>query len=661
MDNIPQDIKDKIDILNKATVAYDAGHPIMEDSEWDKIYFDVQKWENDNNIYIENSPTHYIHFETVSKLAKLELDHPMMSLAKTKSLEEIKEFCGDKDCIAMLKMDGLSCTLHYRNGQLVKAATRGNGFVGEDITHNALVVKSIPKYISYKDPLDVDGEIICTYKDFEPFSKEYKNPRNFAAGSIRLLNSQESYHRNLTFVAWDCFGAMNREYIKNKDGTELIKYEEKFKTLSNKLGFLYDLGFIITHFLFYSKDHLNDYIETLKYIAQEKLYPIDGIVFKYDDCAYYNSLGATAHHPNGAIAFKFADDLYETVLRNIEWSMGRTGTLTPIAIFDEVDTGDSVVTRASLHNISVMEELYKGPWHKRMKLNIFMANQIIPQVASVEKSDSLIAYELPIPRECPICGGATEIRKINDSKELICTNPNCEGKLINKLDHFCGKKGLDIRGLSKATLEKLIDWGWVNSFQDIFTLSLHSEEWKKKGGFGQKSVDNVLAAIETAKDCTLDKFISAIGIPLIGNNVAKELIKHIETYEELRQLVNEHFSFYKWEGFADAKTDSLLNFDYTEADEVYPYLRIKENIKQNDNILKDKTFVITGSLKSFKNRSELKDLIERYGGKVTGSISSKTSYLINNDIESTSSKNKSAKELGIPIISEEEFMQMFDF
>lgn len=652
MTNIPSEIKEKVDLLNKATVAYDAGNPIIEDVEWDKIYFEVQKWENDNNTYVENSPTHHIHFETVSKLNKVELNHPMMSLAKTKSLEEVKKFCGDKDCIAMPKMDGLSCTLHYEGGKLVKAATRGNGLVGEDITHNALVVKNIPHRIETKDPFDVDGEIICTYKDFEPFSKDYKNPRNFAAGSIRLLNSEESYNRHLTFVAWDCHWSL-RVF-----DDEVINQNEEW--LMGDLDNLKFNGFASVPYCCIP-DHSVEYaIDYLKQEAKNLSYPIDGIVFKYNDGIYYDSLGATAHHPNGAIAFKFADDLYETTLRDIEWSMGRTGVLTPIAVFDEVDTGDSLVTRANLHNISIMEEMGLDHWYNGFKINVYMSNMIIPQVKEV-LPEQLEGPHFPFYTiKCPCCGSATEIRQINDSKELICANPDCPGKLVNKLNHFCGKKGLDIKGISKATLQKLIELGWVSSFSDIYKLdALYADRWRDLEGFGSRSVNNILAAIEFSRKAKLSNFISAIGIPLIGMTVAKDLAERVKTYENLRKMVDEKYDFAQWPGFAEAKRDSLLNFDYSEADKVYKELSIVEEEKEASNTdLAGKTFTITGTVNNFSNRDELKSLIEAHGGKVTNSISSRTSYLINNDIDSTSSKNKSAKERGIPIITEEDFLKM---
>ena len=651
--------------LKETTIAYDKGSPLISDETWDDMYFWLKNWMEKHPGELDETCLDHIYFKEVSKLEKVKHNHPMLSLAKTKDLEEIKAFCGDKDCIAMLKMDGLTCSLLYEEGKLVRAETRGNGYIGEDITHNARVIPNIPKHIDYKGALVVDGEVICKYDDFEPFAAQYKNPRNFAAGSIRLLNSEESYNRHLTFIAWDCLGAIKRTYAE-KDGVRLMSWDEEFKTLFDELGFLQEQGFEIVPRMKvnYSIEHptmdldtrIQTHIEMLQHVAKVNNYPIDGLVFKYDNIEYYDSLGRTEHHFRGGIAYKFYDETYDTVLKDIDWTMGRTGVLTPVAIFEPVDTGDSVVERASLHNISIMYELYPHQWCTGMKLEIYLANMIIPQVKSVTVPEAH-GNRLDPPSICPICGGTTEIRKLNDSKELICTNPECSGKLINRLDHFCSKKGLDIKGLSKATLEKLIDWGWVTKLEDIYTLSLHSVEWSQKQGFGEKSVSNILAAIEESKNCTFEKFLAALGIPLIGTRMSKEIAKFIPNYLQFREMVDAKYNFTVLNGFADAKTSALLNFDYTEADAVHTYLHIPEvPVEENsNNKLEGKTFVITGRLTLYPNREALKQVIEGQGGKVVGTISGNTDYLISNDSESTSSKTKVAKERGIPIISEEQF------
>lgn len=632
-----------IEQLNKWTFFYDKGSPKVSDKHWDDVYFELKKLEEETGYIYNDSPTHSIPFEIKTSLKKVQHNHWMGSLDKTKSIEDLRKFARHP-IIAMCKMDGLTCSLLYRDGKLVRAETRGNGETGEDITHNALQIKTIPKSITYLKELIVDGEVICTYKDFEPFAKEYKNPRNFASGSIRLLNSKESASRNLTFVAWDCI-------------TDLIGCQ----TLSAKLQSLHKIGFTVVP---YTNGDPQDYINKIKEVSKENSYPIDGIVIKYDDIEYGKSLGQTSHHPNNAIAFKFYDEEAETTLRDIEWGMGRKGILTPVAIFDPVELEGTQVSRSNLHNISVMESLYQKPWHKGLKLSIIKSNQIIPYITKVEDSN-YSGGALKIPKVCPVCGGETRIiTSESGTKQLECTNAACQGKLINILDHYCSKKGLDIKGLSKATLEKLIDWGWLSSLEDIYNLKNYRLEWIKKSGFGAKSVDNVLKAIEDNKNCYLENFISALGIPLIGVSVAKEIVKNCSNWEEFINKVENHYSWSKINGFGYEMEKAINNYDYTIAKKISEYLIFKEKqenvIKEKGNWLKGLTFVITGKLKSFRNRSELKDYIVSYGGKISDSVNSKTNYLVNNDINSSSSKNKKAKELGIKIISEEQ-LKNFDF
>lgn len=639
---------DLVDLLNRATEAYDKGIPFMTDKEWDKLYFELRRMEEKTGIIEPNSPTNKISYEVKSELTKVKHNHPMLSLDKTKEWDEFVSYFSSlnasKDICQMLKMDGLTCSLRYVNGKLVSAETRGNGEIGEDILHNAKTIKSIPQIINCNEELIIDGEVICTYKDFEQFSTEYKNPRNFAAGSIRLLDANECKKRNLTFVVWN-----------------VEKGFEEENSFCNKLSLIEELGFIavpwVTSFDYDAKDFLINQ-------AQKLSYPIDGLVARFDDIAYGRSLGATGHHIRAAYAFKFYDELYETNLLDIEWTMGRSGILTPVAIFNPLDIEGSIVTRASLHNLSVMKELLGEPYYNQ-KLNIFKANMIIPQVESAIKQNS--NEKINTPTVCPICGESVSIEESDSGvKNLVCTNSACEGKLINRLDHFCGKKGLDIKGLSKATLEKLINWNWVNTISDIFILKEYRLEWIKKPGFGVKSVDNILEAIEKSKEVTLDKFLAALGIPLIGTRVSKDLMKYISSYEEFREKVDSHFDFSKYEGFAESKTLAIWKYDYTEADKIYNnYLHIimEENITKNNisinNSLDNIVVVITGKLLLHKNRTELQSKIESYGGKVVGSISKNVKYLINNDVNSTSSKNLSAKKLGIPIISEKDFIEKF--
>ena len=403
----------------------------------------------------------------------------------------------------------------------------------------------------------------------------------------------------------------------------------------------------------------DDLIDIVKTQAELNSYPIDGAVFKFNDIEFGKAQGETSHHFKNAIAYKFYDEVYKSKLQTIEWTMGRTGILTPVAVFDTIDMDGSSVSRASLHNISVMTETMGGAYVGQ-ELKIFKANMIIPQIYSAADAPSASIELIRIPTVCPVCGGEVKVIDNDGVKVLMCLNDNCEGKLINRLDHFCGKKGLDIKGLSKATLEKLVDWGWVNSIFDIMVLINHRSEWIKKPGFGAKSVDKILDAIEEAKFCTLDAFISSLGIPLIGKTVSKELVKHISTYEEFRLKVNDKFDFSKYDGFAGNKTLAIWNFDFTEADKVYPYLFIVDSDKpvstQNCSDLK---VVITGKLKQFKNRDALKKAIEERGGKVVDSVSKNTTCLINNDVNSTSTKNQSAKKLEIPILTEEQFINRF--
>lgn len=661
MDSIYDKIRFLVRYLNECTKAYDEGHPKITDEEWDNKYFELQELEKETGLILSNSPTQSISYEIVNALNKVEHSHKMLSLEKTKSVDEVTAFVGKKDFLVMCKMDGLTCSLTYRNGELVSAETRGNGLVGEDILHNARVLPSIPHKIPYIDELVIDGEIICTYTDFEKFSSDYKNPRNFAAGSIRLLDSKECASRNLTFVAWDILTPMMFD-----NG---IEYK-----LSQKLNYLVPFGFTVVPYAtgpaFYADDtevEMDMFIEQVTQMAQGYGYPIDGAVIKFNDCAYGRSLGETTHHFKNALAYKFYDETYQTSLLDIEWTMGRTGVLTPVAVFEPIDVDGSTVERASLHNVSVLNETLHGWGYKGQKVEVFKANMIIPQIASAEKPEDMPQYEYPWfkrPDCCPVCGGEVKYSKLNDSMNLTCVSPTCPGKLINRLDHFCGKKGLDMKGISKATLEKLIDWGWVTDFTDIFELSSHKGEWVQKPGFGIKSVEKVLNAVNTGANCELHQFIAALGIPLIGSTASKELAKHFETWEKFVEAAEGGFAFYTLPNFGSEMHNSIVEFNYAEARllaDHYIHFNVPEVSESapSGSDLTGKTFVITGKLTHFKNRDEIKARIEALGGKVTGSVSKNTNFLINNDVNSTSSKNATAKSLGIPILSESDFIQTF--
>ena len=638
-----------VSYLNDCTVAYDAGSPKISDKEWDDLYFELLALENHYDYRLKNSPTQVIYFNSVSELKKVTHNHAMLSLEKTKDLNDVRAFAGNKEILAMCKMDGLTCSLTYKNGRLVAAETRGNGIIGEDILHNAMVIPSIPKSITYKEDLVVDGEIICTVYDFEKFASIYKNPRNFAAGSIRLLDARECAERDLTFVAWEV-----------KQGYDDVKFlNEKLDKLSFENFTVVPYESLVISF--------EQCVENLKIDADNLGYPIDGCVFKFNDVAYGESLGATSHHFKNAIAYKFYDETYSTKLLDIEWTMGRTGVLTPVAVFEPLDIDGSVVERASVHNISVMKNLFHGLPFKGQNIEVFKANMIIPQIYDAEDINHIPNYvpSINIPDICPICGGKVEQRTEIDSTVLQCTNPTCDGKLINVLDHFCGKKGLDIKGLSKMTLEKLIDWGWVTTSVDLFTLGEHRTEWIAKPGFGVKSVDKILEAIETSRHCDFSQFVAALGIPLIGTTIAKELVKTFPTWDEFYNAIKTKYPFYTLQGFGYEMHSALHSYNYDIACRlandfiIFNSMEIIENNDVNTTSLENMTFVVTGKLTHFKNRDALVAKIESLGGKVTSSVSKNTSYLINNDIESNSSKNKTAKTLNIPILSEEDFLQTF--
>jgi len=628
-------IRTLIDGLNYFAHSYELGEPDIDDKTWDDLYFHLKTLEQESGIIYPDSPTQLIYYDVVNSLKKITHNHAMLSLDKTKDLVEVTNFLGNKDFIAMAKLDGLTCSLRYLDGKLVSAETRGDGYIGEDITHNANVIKTIPKHIKYKDELVVDGEVICLQKDFAPFSNDYKNPRNFAAGSIRLLSSQECAERNLTFMAWD-----------------MITGYPEVNSFAARLGFLQELGFTIVPWV--AENPTYAVTDMVTYCNNAGI-PYDGLVFKFDDVAYGKSLGETAHHFKNAIALKLYDENYDTTLLSIDWTMGRTGILTPVAVFAPVDIDGATVERANLHNLDIISELLVKPFVGQ-NIRVYKANQIIPQVSPWIGGPITGEYIEP-PSECPVCGKPTKVIESDSGvHELYCSNSECPGKLINQLDHFLGKKGLDIKGISKATLEKLINLGWVNNKLDIFSLKDHEKEWKQLPGFGNKSVENILNNIEAGKNTTLEKFISSLGIPLIGVNVAKELVKYFPTWADFRNSVNEKFNYSELPDFGDAKTESILNYFYAEADKIAELLIFSQTEKLSiNNTLQDKRIVITGALHKFKNRSELQKLIEAAGGKVVATVTKNTSMLINNDKTSQSSKNVAAQKLNIPIVSEDDF------
>ena len=629
----------------------------ISDLEYDNLFDELKKLEVETNIVMANSPTHTVGYELKSKLEKVKHSHPMLSLDKTKSVDDLVKFSNGKECLLMCKMDGLTVLLTYENGELIQAETRGNGEEGEIITHNARVFENIPLHINYTGHLEIEGEAIITYEDFEkinsklPENEKYKNPRNLVSGSVRQLDSNIAAQRHIRFIVWK---------IPTEDELILAGFQDAR-----------ELGFEIVPYVFIKgwENHYDEYIEYLKDAAKEKGFPIDGLVMAYNDIAYGKSLGNTGHHPKHSIAYKFYDEEVTTVLKDIEWSMGKTGELTPVAIFNEVELEGTTVSRASLHNISICKELQLGIGDE---VTVYKANQIIPQLRdNFTKSNNLV-----IPNVCPICGGNTEIVKDNNTEVLICTNSDCKGKLLGKLSHFCSKNAINIDGLSEQTLQKFIELGWLNSFRDIYCLSDHKDEMYKLDGFGKKSVDKLIENIGKSRNTTLDRFVYGLCIPLIGKTASKEIRRYFSTinsqfdgYVEFMNFIENSIEEYGFvdlgflNDFGEKMSESVTEFfkyNMNEVDELAKEFIFgdRSNANVDEKFLSGKTFVITGSLNHYKNRDELVSVIEEFGGKVSGSVSAKTSYLITNDIQSNSSKNKKAHDLGIPIINEENFIKI---
>lgn len=628
--------------LNRLTELYDKGTPEVSDKEWDNMYFELVNFEHEYGYVLPNSPTQKVNYTVVNELTKVQHNHPMLSLDKTKDIDEIKSFVGNKDWIAMLKMDGLTCSLLYENGRLVRAETRGDGEIGEDITHNAMVIPSIPKRIPYTDRLVVDGEIICKLDDFKEFDGEYKNSRNFASGSIRLLDSNECAKRKLTFVAWDV----------------ITGYEnDEEATLGKKLNQLYDYNFeVVPYFLDSDFEELEAIIWSLKNIAELERYPIDGLVFKWDNCAEYKSAGRTDHHFCGGFAYKFYDELYETKLLDIEWTMGKTNTLTPTAIFETVNIDGTDVSKASLHNISIIKKLGLT---NNCTVRVYKANQIIPQIDSCfQDGDSPI---IP-PKYCTVCGGETEVVTENASEVLMCTNPNCSGKLLGRLKFFVSKPAMNIDGLSEAILEVLINKGWVKNFMDIYRLYRHCLEWSVMDGFGDRSVNKILEAIQKSKDVKLENFICALSIDGVGKSASKTIADAFDG--DFNVFYNAFKTNYNWcelEGVG-GKTSAEIAKYLTENEEEIVDLAsemrfvIPKKVEVVENPFSGKTLCVTGKLNHF-SRDGINAKISELGAKAASSVSKNTDYLITNEA-SGSSKYKKAVELNVPIITEQEFLNM---
>ena len=653
--NKTERIKELTKMLNEYRNAYyNESESIISDYEYDKLYDELEKLESETGLSFANSPIKTVGFQVKSELEKVKHTHPMLSLDKTKSVDDLRKFAGDKDCILSLKMDGLTCLLTYENGSLVQAETRGNGDIGELITHNANVFENIPLTIEYKGHFEIEGEAIITYDDFEkinkvlPEDKKYKNPRNLVSGSVRQLDNRIAAQRHIKFIAW-------------KVPTEVCS-----NSFLNRLKYAKELGFEIVPLFTYSgksndKENLPEMIESLKIKAHDHGYPIDGLVMTYNDIQYGESLGLTGHHPRHSVAYKFYDEEFETTLNNIEWTMGKSGCLTPTAVFEPVEIDGTIVERASLHNMSIFKDLELSHGDT---ITVFKANQIIPQVS--DNLDRTLTNLCVPPSTCPICGGKTEIIKDNDTEVLMCSNPNCKGKLLGKLSAFVSRNKMNIDGLSDETLSKFIARGWLTCFSDIYNLKDYYIHMINMSGFGRKSIDKLIDSIEKSRSVELNRFIAALSIPGVGDSTAKDISKHCEY--DFDTFVMRLIDKYNWsviDGIGE-KTSQQINEWIDDSGNREDFRKLLQtiipvNLNTNDNTdqsLAGKNFVVTGDVTQFKNRKELQKFIESKGGKVTGSVTSKTNWLINNDVESTSSKNKKARELGIPIISEKDFLEM---
>lgn len=641
-------IKELVELLNKANKAYyQEANEIMTNFEYDKLYDELVGLEKETGMVLSNSPTVNVGYQVVSQLPKEQHNSPMLSLDKTKEVGALADFAGDRKCLLSWKMDGLTVVLTYENGELVKAVTRGNGLVGEVITNNAKTFKNIPISIPYKGRLTLRGEAIIKYSDFEQINREiedadskYKNPRNLCSGSVRQLNSQVTAERNVNFVAFALINADDVDF-----GNSI---EQQYKWMESQ-------GFQVVEYRVVTRNSMEDAVKYFAGKIQTYDYPSDGLVLMFDDIEYGLSLGTTAKFPRNGIAFKWEDEQAETTLKYIEWSPSRTGLINPVAVFEPVELEGTTVSRASVHNISIMEELELGSGDR---IKVYKANMIIPQI-----SENLTKSGIDdLPKECPVCGYATEVKAENGIKTLYCPNSQCPAKHVKLFTLFVSRNGMNIDGLSEETLEKFIDAGYIKEFADIFHLDRYYEEIVATPGFGQKSYDNLMDSVEKARTVELSALIYSLGIPNIGSANAKLICKAFNNnIEKIR----------------NASVEELIEIDgigEIMAEKFCQYFADEDNIKKLDNLLKEVniaepeenttpqnmdglTFVITGSVEHFANRNELKSYIEKHGGKVTGSVSAKTNYLINNDAMSASSKNKKAKQLGVEIVTEEVFLE----
>ena len=641
-------MKELVSLLNKASRAYyQEAQEIMSNYEYDRLYDELKELEDELGITLSNSPTVNVGYEVVSELPKERHESPMLSLDKTKEVEELKNFVGDQKVLMSWKMDGLTVVLTYRDGKLYKAVTRGNGEVGEVITNNAKVFKNVPVQIAYQGELILRGEAVIGYKDFEKINQEiedvdarYKNPRNLCSGSVRQLNNQITAKRNVMFYAFTLVQADGVDFQNSR---------------ACQMEWLKSQGFTTVEYYMVTRDTVEDEVAKFSSKISENDFPSDGLVLTYDDIAYGRSLGRTAKFPRDSFAFKWQDEIRETVLREIEWSPSRTGLINPVAIFDPVELEGTTVSRASVHNISIMEELELGIGDR---IEVYKANMIIPQIAENLTRSGV----KDIPCTCPVCQGETKIRQVGNAKALYCLNPECQAKHVKSVALFVSRDALNIEGLSEATLEKFISRGYIHTFADIFHLDQYKEEIQKMEGFGEKSYKKLTESIEKARTTTLPRVIYSLGIAGIGLANAKVICRELKyDVESLLKVSEEELN--EIQGVGEVLAKAFVGY-FADAKHVENFRRllneltIPEETVTKQQIFEGVNFVITGSVKHFANRGEVKELIESLGGKVTGSVTSKTNYLINKEVTSTSSKNKKANELGIPIISEETFLEL---
>ena len=641
-------IKELVEILNEASRVYYSGtDEIMSNYEYDKLYDELLALEEETGIRMAQSPTGKVGYEVLSELPKEKHESSMLSLDKTKSVEALADFIGDQTAVLSWKLDGLTVVLTYEAGELVKAVTRGNGEVGEVITPNAKVFKNVPLKIPFMGKLVLRGEAIITYSDFEKInaaiendSDKYKNPRNLCSGSVRQLNSEVTAKRNVKLMAFSLISAEDLDF----NNSRVAQYE-----------WLKEQGFDVVEYKVVTSDSVSDTVMWFSEAIKTNDFPSDGLVLMYDDIAYGDSLGTTAKFPRNAIAFKWADETAETVLREIEWSASRTGLINPVAIFDPVELEGTTVSRASVHNVSIVRELKLGIGDR---ITVYKANMIIPQIGENLTGSN----NLEIPCECPVCGGETKIIASQGAESLYCTNPMCQAKQIKSFEHFVTRNAMNIDGISEQTLEKFISSGFIKDFRDLYHLDKYENEITGMEGFGKKSYDNIIASVNNSRTTTLAKVIYGLGIAGIGLANAKLICR--EYNDDVDAVVNVTAEqLLEIAGIGDVLANAFCGY-FADEDNRRKFMELLEELnlqKEERNMesgISGKTFVITGSVNHFANRDELKALIESMGAKVTGSVTNKTDYLINNDTTSNSSKNKKAKELNIPIISEEDFLEL---